>query len=97
MKLGYLSQVYSDDENKTVREELRDGLLEIFELDEEIKQVEGKMAENSSNMDLIEDYTSLLERFNNIGGNNYESMIHGVANGMGILDLLDSKLKEVSG
>ena len=67
MKLGYLSQVYSDDENKTVREELRDGLLEIFELDEEIKIVEEKMTEDSSNMDLIEEYTSLLERFNNIG------------------------------
>ena len=97
VKLWYLSQVYSDDETKTVREELRDGLLEIFQVDAEIKVLEKKMEEDSSDMDLIDEYTSLLERFNNIWGNNSESMIHGVANGMWILDLLDNKLKEVSG
>ncbi len=97
VKLGYLSQVYSDDESKTVREELRDGLCEIFALDAEIRELEKKMEQDSSDMDLIDTYTSLLERFHNIWGNNSESMIHGVANGMWILDLLDNKLKEVSG
>ena len=96
MKLGYLSQTYSDNESKTVREELRDGLLEIYKLDKDIKGLEQKMWEDSSDMRLIEEYTSLLERFNNIGWNNADSMIHNVANGMWILELLDSKLKEVS-
>jgi ATPase subunit of ABC transporter with duplicated ATPase domains len=43
MKLGYLSQTYSDNESKTVREELRDGLLEIYKLDKDIKGLEQKM------------------------------------------------------
>lgn len=97
MKLGYLSQVYSDDETRTVRDELRDWLTEIFAMQQEITLLEEKMTIDSSDMDLIESYTSLLDQFNTIGWNNAESLIHAVANGMWILDLLDNKLKEVSG
>ena len=97
LKLGYLSQIYSDNEEKLVREELRDWLSEIFELNAEIATIEKQMEEDSTNMDLIDDYTSLLEKFNNIGWNNADNQIHGVANGMNILDLLNKKLTEISG
>ncbi|RKW22632.1 ABC transporter ATP-binding protein [Candidatus Gracilibacteria bacterium] len=97
LTLGYLKQIYSDNENKLVREELRDAFTKIVETEEELSILEKSMAENSSDMELIEKYTSLLEQYNNIGGNDYKNQIHNVANGIGILELLDKKLTKVSG
>lgn len=96
MTLGYLTQIYSDNEEKTVREELRDWFGEIIKLEQEIKRVETEMETDKNNMNLIESYTSLLERFNNIWWYNYNNQIHNVSNGMWILDLLEKKLVEIS-
>ena len=63
-------------------------------MDTKLKVLEENMTDHP---EIIEEYTSLLEQFNNIGGYDYENKIHGVANGMGILELLDKKLVEVSG
>jgi ATP-binding cassette subfamily F protein 3 len=94
MKLGYLHQVYSDNEEKLVREELAEAFSQIQEMDKKLKDLEQNMTEHP---EIIEQYTSLLEQFNNIGGYDFENKIHNVANGMGILELLDKKLVEVSG
>jgi len=64
-------------------------------MEKNLKNYEEKMA--LGNMEIIDDYTSLLEQFNNIGGYDYEKEIHAVANGIGILDLLEKKLVEISG
>jgi len=94
MSLGYLHQVYSDNEEKLVREELAEAFTQIREMEHRLGTLEDEMWENP---DLIEEYTDLLEQFNNIGWYDFENKIHGVANGIGILDLLDKKLVEVSG
>lgn len=96
MSLGYLHQVYSDDETKTVREELKDGFREIKAMEKKLQKVEEEMNQDPQNIEKIESYTSLLEQFHIIGGHDYNNKIHGVTNGMGILDLLDKKLVEVS-
>ncbi len=97
LTLGYLHQVYSDNEDKTVREELRDGFQDIKEFEAKISEVENQMAEDPENMEIIEEYTTLLEQLQNLWWNEYENKIHWVANGMWILSLLDKKLNEVSG
>ena len=97
MSLGYLHQIYSDDENKTVFEELETGFTDIKKLNQKIEEFEIQMKKDPENMDLIEKYTTLLDQFNNIWWHNYKNKIHWVANGMWILDLLDKKLIEVSG
>lgn len=97
LTLWYLKQIYSDNEEKLVREELRDAFVQIVKTEEELKILEEKMAINPENMDLIEEYTSLLEIYNNIWWNDYKGQIHWVANGIWILELLDRKLSEVSG
>ena len=94
MKLGYLHQVYSDNEEKTVREELADAFAEIRVMEWELKLLEDTMWENP---DSIEKYTSLLEQFYTIWGYEYENKIHAVAKWIWILSLLDKKLSEVSG
>lgn len=96
LSLWYLKQIYSDNEEKLVREELRDAFVQIVRTEEELENLENKMKEDSSNMDLIEEYTSLLETYNNIWWNDYKNQIHQVSNWIWILELLDRKLSEVS-
>lgn len=97
LTLWYLHQVYSDNENKTVREELRDGFQDIKNFEKKVTELENKMHEHPEDMDIIEQYTTALEQLHNLWGNDYENKIHWVANGMGILDLLNKKLSEISG
>jgi hypothetical protein len=40
------------------------------------------MHDHPADMGIIESYTTLLEQFHNHGGNDYNTKIHGVANGM---------------
>ncbi|MDD3144603.1 MAG: ABC-F family ATP-binding cassette domain-containing protein [Candidatus Gracilibacteria bacterium] len=97
LTLGYLKQIHSSNENKLVREELKDAFTEIIETEKKLDLVEKEMIEKPDNLEVIENYTSLLEVFNNLGGNDYNNKIHNVTSGIGILDLLDRKLCEVSG
>ncbi len=96
LSLWYLNQIYSDNEEKTVKEELKQAFSKVLELDDKIKEIEEKMQENPEDMDLIEEYTSFLEQYNNFWWNEVDNKIHWVANWMWILDLLDKKLVEVS-
>lgn len=96
LKIGYLCQVYSDNENKTVREELKDAFTEINKMEAELKIFEEKMSLEPENMELIEEYTSALERFNNIGWYNFNNKIHQVAFWMWVWELLERKLNEIS-
>jgi len=97
LKMWYLSQIYSDNEEKTVREELKDWFAEIVKKEKELKEIENQMSLEPENMELIEKYSVLLEQFNIIWGYDYNNKIHGVASGIGILDLLEKKLTEISG
>ena len=95
MKLGYLHQVYSNDESKTVRTELADAFSEIRRMEKELKELEQKMETSSDNW-VIESYSSLLEQFNTVWGYEYENKVHAVAQWIWVLSLLDKKLSEVS-
>ncbi|NVP17418.1 ABC-F family ATP-binding cassette domain-containing protein [Candidatus Gracilibacteria bacterium] len=97
LSLGYLKQIHSSDETKLVRQELKEAFTQIIETEKALDEIEKKMAENPHDLEIIEQYSSLLEIFNNIGGNDYNNKIHNVASGIGILELLDKKLNEVSG
>lgn len=97
MSIWYLSQIYSNDEQKTVRQEIKEWFKDICLMEKNLEKIEKEMSEHPENMEIIEEYTSLLETFNNIWGYNYNNQIHNVANGMQILHLLDRKLNEISG
>ncbi|MDD3793603.1 MAG: ABC-F family ATP-binding cassette domain-containing protein [Candidatus Gracilibacteria bacterium] len=97
LTLGYLKQIHSNDETKLVRQELKEAFTQIIETEKKLDEIEKKMAINPHDLEVIESYSSLLEIFNNIGGNDYNNKIHNVASGIGILELIDKKLNEVSG
>ena len=96
LTIWYLTQIYSDNEEKTVKEELKEWFLEIIKKEKELKKLEKEMEENPENMDLIDKYTVLLEQFNIIWWYEYNNKIHQVVSWMWILDLLEKKLVEVS-
>lgn len=96
LTLWYLHQIYSDNEEKTVREELKEGFKEVIIIENEIKKCEKEMETDSNNLELISKYSSLLENLNNIWWYDVDNKIHSVANGMKLLELLDKKLVEVS-
>ena len=93
MSLGYLEQIHFLDENKTVRNELKDAFVELRKYEEIIKEEEVKMNETWE----YEKYTEAIERYKYLGGYTYENEIERVARGIGIFHLLERKLTEVSG
>jgi ATP-binding cassette, subfamily F, member 3 len=95
LTFGYLSQIHFDDEFRLVKEELRLAFPKIISLKKELLLAEEKMSKNSSNEN-IEKYIQILEKFNAFGWYNYEYEIHRVANWLGIIDLFDKSIKEVS-
>lgn len=97
LSLGYLAQINYDHPEMTVYQELKNAFTQVLRMEQELKELEEKMKHESSDIDIMEKYSSLLEHFSNIGGYDYEKEIHNVANGMKILDLLDRKLSEISG
>lgn len=96
LTLGYLHQIYSDNEEKTVREELKDWFRNILKMEAELSVLENKMSIETENMDIIEKYSSMLEQYNNIWGYDYNNKIHNVAGWMWIFELLEKKLVEIS-
>ncbi|MCK9272348.1 ATP-binding cassette domain-containing protein [Candidatus Gracilibacteria bacterium] len=97
LSLGYLAQIYFDDEQKIVRKELKEAFSKILEIEKELDILEKQMSDNSGDVNVIEKYTQTLEYFNVMGGYDYENKISRVASGLGIEDLLDKKIVEVSG
>lgn len=96
LTLWYLHQVYWENETQSVREELRDGFLDIKEFEKNISEIEKRMHDFPEDMEIIEEYTTALEQLHNMWWSEYENKIHAVANGMWILELLDKKLNEIS-
>ena len=93
MTLGYLEQIHFSDEDKTVRDELRDAYIIVRKLEKEIAEQEKIMEETGE----FDKYTEALEAFRLYGGYTYENDIEKVARGIGIFHLLERPLKEVSG
>ncbi|MCH2188399.1 ATP-binding cassette domain-containing protein [Candidatus Gracilibacteria bacterium] len=97
LRIGYLQQIYQDNPEMTIEQELQNAFREINELNKKIDKVQKQMEQDPSNMDFIETYSSLLEQLGHTGGHECHNKIHAVANGMGIVDLLSKKISEVSG
>ncbi len=91
--LGYLEQIHFLDETKSIRDELKDGFLEIRKVEAIITTEEKKLEETGE----FEAYTDALEAYKMLGGYTYENEIERVARGIGIFHLLERKLSEVSG
>mgnify|MGYP003963304515 FL=1 len=96
LSLWYLHQIYTDHEEVLVKEELKNWFKDIIKMEGKLHQSETKMNKDPQDIILIEEYTNILDQFNNIWWHDYNNKIHQVASWIWILDLLDKKLSEVS-
>lgn len=97
ISLGYLSQIHFDTEDRKVRDDLRLAFREVREAERALIDAESYMSEHPEDMDAIERYTEELDRFQMLGGYEVENRLERVARGIGIFELLERPIREVSG
>lgn len=96
LSLGYLAQIFFDDEQKLVKDELKEAFGLIVEMEKKLDILEKIMIENNGNIGVIEEYSQLIQQLNNVWGYDYENKISRVAWWLGISDLLSKKIVEIS-
>ena len=87
-EIGYLPQVMKLSDDTTVIEETRKAFSGRTKMQEELKKMEQEMAdrtdyESDSYMQLVERFTQEHERFQLMGGDNYEADIERTLTGLG--------------
>lgn len=88
MTIGYLPQVMKLSDTKTVREETELAFAEIHRMQDEVDRLNNQLAERSDYEseeyhDLIERFTRESERFQMMGGTNYQAELEQTLVGLG--------------
>lgn len=87
--VGYLKQHVNIDSDKTIFESCLEIFEDLIDMELKLRSLEKKIAEVSDTEDssiledTMEDYGSLLEKFNELNGYGYKSEIRGVLIGLG--------------
>ena len=97
-KIGYLNQqpenIYN---NKIVKDILYESFKEILDYEKQLRKYEIKMAKEPENINIINKYLDIQEKFTNIGGYEINTIIDKVSVGMNINNLLDKIYDTLSG
>lgn len=96
LSMWYLRQINYDDEQKTVWQELKESFVLIQDTMKKLDILEKKMRDFPEDLSVMQEYSDTIELFNNIDGYSYEAEIHNVAGWIGIEELLNKKISEVS-
>ena len=88
VRLGYLAQDQGLDASRTIYEEALEAKREIIEMEQQLTRYEREMESVKGNAlnELIESYTELLRRFEQLDGYAYKGEIIGVLRGLGFAD-----------
>lgn len=90
LKVGYLKQHTKIDSNNTIFDECLTCFTHLIKMEEDLRRLEEKMAENSNDENLLnplmEEYGSLSEKFAGSHGYAYKSEIKGVLKGLGFIE-----------
>ena len=104
MKLGYLEQQTGINSENTMYEELLEVFSSLFEMEDKIRQLEHDISEEGKNEDseklepLMNQYSVMLEEFQELNGYGFKSEITGVLKGLGFTeDQFDIPLSKLSG
>ena len=86
--IGYLPQVMKLQDNTTVKEEALKAFSGTLSIQEEIGRMQQELAERSDYeseeyMQLVEEFTSMQERFQMLGGEQYEAETERTLQGLG--------------
>lgn len=95
--IGYLSQKTLEDEDKTVLDELNEAFEKIFEIEEELKEVEVLMKTDYSEK-ILNKYALLQHEYENLNGYSYQSERNTVFTKFGFKEEdLNREIKTFSG
>jgi ATP-binding cassette subfamily F protein 3 len=94
IKIGYMPQEAEIKSGKTLWLELLEAFSELLNIKDELKSLEDEIAEESSDKSKLDRYGKLQERFELLGGFDYEEKIKIVLSGLGFPE--DVWLKEVA-
>ena len=96
--IGYLAQqpenIY---QNKIVKDILYDSLKDILNTEKILKKYEEKMNNNPNDINAINKYLNIQERFINMGGYEINTMIEKISYGLNINSLLNKDFNHLSG
>ena len=96
--IGYLTQqpetIYN---NKIVKDILYESLFEIVEAEKTLKKYEEKMINDPNNMEIINKYVNLQEKYMALGGYEKDTLIEKVSHGLDIVHLMDKEFSTLSG
>ncbi len=97
-KIGYLNQqpetTYN---NKIVKDILYESFKEILEYERKLKSYEEKMIKEPENINIINKYLSIQEKFMEIGGYEINTSIEKITHGLNINNLINNKYEDLSG
>ena len=103
-KLGYLQQQTGIDSSNTMYEELLEVFNDLFAMENRIRDLEKEISsegekESSQRLEsLMNEYSNLLEEFQELNGYGFKSEINGVLKGLGFSeDQFDIRLEKLSG
>jgi len=103
LAIGYLPQVMKLSDSTTVREEARKAFEHRTEMELQLKQMESELKErtdyeSAGYAELVERFTTLHERYQLLGGENYEAELERTLTGLGFTrDDLNRPTSELSG
>ena len=96
--IGYLNQdLEKKYDNKKVKDILYESLSEILDVKNTLEKYESKMIENPGDINIINKYLSVQDRFMNLGGYEIDTLIKKVSHGLNIDYLMDSDFSVLSG
>ncbi|HBT48377.1 MAG TPA: thiamine ABC transporter substrate-binding protein, partial [Caldanaerobacter subterraneus] len=100
-KIGYLKQNTLIDSEKSIYEEVKSVFAEIFQLENEIKALEERISNTKDHKlleKLFEEYSFLMDKYNELEGYSVESKVRGVLNGLGFdMSQFDTPVANLSG
>ncbi len=97
-EVAYLSQNTETDEKNTILEEVSLVYEKIERLEEEIKEITSTLEKDPGNTKLVDKYARLSNRFEMLGGYNYEHEMHKVLTNFGFEeDMWNQKIGTLSG
>lgn len=98
VRIGYLSQVASLDDTRTVRDEARAALDVLFDAENELRETEQYLAQNPNDADALDAYASARDRFDFAGGERAEDNLFSALSAMGFSEAdIDKPVGVLSG
>ena len=96
--IGYLQQDITFADDVTLRQTVTDAWEDVMRLEEQLKQIEKEMQAHPNDETLMNRYARMQERFEWLGGYEYESMSRKIIHGLGFTEAdMDRPVQQFSG